>query len=280
MGIKMTTRTSVVKWLDEYRPGILAAARYYLHVRIRGDLVYPEITKVLFKRLGSNQATAIDVGANVGIFARYLSVHFANVIAIEPTPYLAKRLEMTLPRNCRVEAAALGDQNGNVTLRVPVDGTGKEMHALSTAAHGNSLSLIKNAGFIERNVPMRQLDEIAAPVKKLMFVKIDVEGFEGEVLVGATKTLSLRRPVVQLEISRAHNPNYRDVLKLFETHRYIVFAMQKNGLYKDAESFIQAQPTVVPYEQAALPDGCWDYLFVPEERQEELCGGLVQEARL
>jgi FkbM family methyltransferase len=272
----MTIRTSVVKWLDEHKPSILAAARYHLHVRIRGDIVYPNITKVLFKRLGSNGATAIDVGANVGIFARYLSGYFAKVIAIEPTPYLAKRLEKTLPRNCKVEAFALGDHNGNVTLRVPVDATGKEMHALSTAAHGNSLAMIEKAGFVERNVPMRQLDDIAGSVEKFVFVKIDVEGFEGAVLAGATKTLSNIRPVIQLEISKAHNPNYREVLKLFTAHNYSVFAMHKDGLYKDADSYIQAQPTVVPNEQAALPDGCWDYLFVPEERQEELCCDLVR----
>jgi FkbM family methyltransferase len=270
MGIKMTLRRTVVNWLDEHRPSILTAARYYLHVRIRGDIVYPQITKVLFKRLGANRATAIDVGANVGIFSRYLSSYFASVIAIEPTPYLAKKLEKTLPLNCKIEAVALGDHNGKITLRVPVDASGSEMHALSTAAQSNSLSMIENAGFIERNVPMRQLDEIATSVEKLVFVKIDVEGFEGAVLAGATKVLSQTRPVIQLEIGKAHNPNYRDVLKLFETHKYSVFAMQKNGLYKDAESYIQAQPIVVSNEQAALPDGCWDYLFVPEERQEEL----------
>jgi FkbM family methyltransferase len=272
----MTIRTSVVKWLEEHKPSILASARYNLHVRIRGDIVYPKITDVLFKRLDSNQATAIDVGANVGIFARYLSSYFAKVIAIEPTPYLAKRLEQTLPRNCKVEAVALGNFNGNITLRVPVDAAGREMHALSTAAHGNSLSMIENSGFIERNVPMRQLDEIAASIEKLVFVKIDVEGFEGAVLAGATKTLSMIRPVIQLEIGKAHNPNYRDVLKLFAMHKYTVFAMQKNGLFKDVDGYIQAQPTVVPNAQAALPDGCWDYLFVPVERQQELCGDLVR----
>jgi FkbM family methyltransferase len=272
----MTIRASIVNWLDEHRPSILTAARYYLHVRIRGDVVYPKITKVLFRRLGSSQASAIDVGANVGIFARYLSAYFAKVVAVEPTPYLAKKLESTLPRKCRIEAVALGDHQGNVTLRVPVDAMGNEMHALSTAAQGNSLSMIENAGFIERNVPMRQLDEIAASLEKLVFVKIDVEGFEGAVLAGATKVLSQTRPVIQLEISRAHNPNYRDVLELFTAHKYAVFAMQKNGLLKGADAFIQAQPTTVSNEQSASPVGFWDYLFVPEERQEELCGDLVR----
>jgi FkbM family methyltransferase len=273
----MTFRSSVVAWLDKNAPAVVGAARYRYHVGIRGDIVYPDVTQVLFHRLASREASAIDVGANVGIFTRYLASHFSQVTAVEPIPYLAERLQRSSPSNVKVEPVALGNKNGSVTLRIPVDAAGKEMPALSTAASSNKLGFIKNAGLVERQVTMRTLDDIVAQTIKLAFVKIDVEGFEASVLAGATQMLKKERPTIQLEIGRAHNPHYADILELFGTASYQIYALQKDGLYLDAIRFIEAQPLAVSDADSASPQGCWDYLFVPAERAEQLTAGLVKE---
>jgi FkbM family methyltransferase len=272
----MSFRSHFVTWLDENAPSVIGAARYHYHVGIKREIVYPAVTQALFSRLGSGNATAIDVGANVGIFTRYLASHFASVIAVEPIPYLADRLGRSSLANVKVEPVALGGSSGSVCLRVPIDVYGNEMAALSTAAHGNKLAFIENSGFVERQVSMKTLDEIAAQCSSLAFVKIDVEGFEASVLEGSVDVLQRERPVIQLEISRAHNPDYNDVLSLFEGVNYRIFALQKDGLYLGALSFIQAQPVSISDEDAASPNGCWDYLFVPSERVEFLTSGLVR----
>lgn len=272
----MSIRSSLVTWLDENAPLLIGWARYRYHVGLKGDIVHPEVTRVLFDRLSSGQAGAIDVGANVGIFTRYLASHFARVIAVEPIPYLADRLGRSAPANVLIRSVALGAETGSVTLRVPIDAAGREMPALSTAAANNQLKFIHNAGLVERQVPMQTLDEVAMQVAHLAFVKIDVEGFEASVLAGATRLLQQERPVIQLEIGRAHNPSYDEILTLLANASYHVFALRKDGLYADARSFIEAQPISVTDADAASPQGCWDYLFVPNERVAELTAGLVK----
>ena len=123
---------------------------------------------------------------------------------------------------------------------------------------------------------MQRLDTLAASLTKLAFVKIDVEGFEGEVLAGGNALLGDIRPLIQLEIGRAHNAAYADVLRLLDRAGFDVFAMQKDGLYRDAERFILAQPLSVAADDGPVPDGVWDFLFVPRERVAALTAGLVR----
>jgi FkbM family methyltransferase len=272
----MSLRSTLVSWFDENAPVLIGSARYHFHVGLKGDIVHPAVTRELFDRLISKNAAAVDVGANVGIFTRYLASHFAEVVAVEPIPYLADRLLRSVPSNVEVKPVALGAAVGTVTLRVPIDAAGKEMPALSTAASGNELLFIQKAGFIERQAEMQTLDNIAKEMTNLAFVKIDVEGFEASVLAGATRVLQRERPVIQLEIGRVHNPSYADTLTFLGEANYQVFALQKDGLYPDALRFIEAQPITVSDDEAASPKGCWDYLFVPDELTQTLTTGLVK----
>lgn len=273
----MSLKSTLVIWLDDHAPRVIGAARYRFHVSYRGDVVYPEITGPLFDRLDSRAASAIDVGANVGIFTRYLCGRFASVTAVEPVPYLAERLSKSRPHNCRIEAVALGDSDGVVKLRIPVNAEGKEMPALSTAAKENALSFIKSVNTIELEVPCRRLDQIAKEMPNLAFVKIDVEGFEAAVLSGATEMLTKIRPVLQIEIGRAHNPRYQEVLATLDEAGFESFSIQKDGLYRDAEGFIQRQPLYVSNDDAASPEGCWDFVFLPRERSAVISAGLVRD---
>ncbi len=271
----MSLRADVVHWMDENAPRVIGIARYRTHVTLRGDVVFPSITKTLFKRLGAKHGSAIDVGANVGIFSRYFAANFRHVALVEPVPYLAARLARSVPANCRVNAVALGDAEGSVVLRIPIDADGREMHALTTASRDNDLGLFANAGFVEHTVPMRRLDSIAAGLDALSYVKIDVEGFEGAVLAGATHMLEQQRPVIQLEIGRVHNPNYSQVLALLADHNYCAYGLHKDGLHPGAERFIRAQPTRTDSGAVTVP-GVWDFLFIPKERDTALSHGLVR----
>lgn len=273
----MTVRSFLISWLDNNAASLIGTARYRFHVGIKGDVVYPKVTRILFRRLSSKRSSAIDVGANTGIFSRYLAEHFGQVTAVEPIPYLADRLKRGAPANVSVEAAALGSERGSITLRVPTDAFGNEMAALSTAANLNKLTFINKSGIVERQVAMKTLDEIADQSPGLAFVKIDVEGFEASVLAGAKRVLSQNRPLIQIEIGRAHNPEYATVLKVLEDAKYHVFALQKNGLYLDARQFIEAQPVAVDDREAASPHGCWDYLCVPTEQVETMTAGLIRQ---
>jgi FkbM family methyltransferase len=272
----MSVKRKLVSWMDNNVPSIIGSARYRYHVSLRGDIVYPLVSPTLFERLGARHTTAIDVGANVGIYTRYLCKYFSSVVSVEPIPYLAERLAKSNIGNCRVEAAALGGEVGIITMRVPLNAEGSEMPALSTAAESNSLTFIGSSGVVERQVSCLRLDDVVEREKDVSFIKIDVEGFEGAVLSGAANLLKKSRPAIQVEIGRAHNPNYRSILTLLHEAGFKGYAMHKDGLYVDIDHFIEAQPIAVSQSEESSPSGCWDYLFLPSERAAALSDGLVR----
>lgn len=273
----MELRSVVVAQLDRHAPGMMLAARYRLHVSCYGEIVYPSVTRPLFERLKSRTATAIDVGANVGIFSMYLSKHFREVVAVEPIPRLARQLQRALPLNCRALALALGDNEGVVNMRVPIDLAGRAVPALATLSEHNRLELIPKRGVTVHAVQCQRIDTVAAAMNSLVFVKIDVEGFEGEVLRGATQLLSQQRPVLQIEIGRAHNPRYEDVFYVMSELRFSTFAMLKHGVSANIQRYLIEQPMAVSEANSASPPGCWDFLFVPNEKVDELLAGLIVE---
>lgn len=151
---------------------------------------------------------ALDVGGNIGAYTYALSRLARRVIAFEPNPELAQHLRDLRLRNVEVREMALSGSAGQATLSMPDRPNG----------HGYaSLKPEFNAGEKLRSftVAMDRLDNLGlGPVG---FIKIDVEGFEEDVLAGASATLAEHRPAVLVEIVERHNPGGFDRMRaLFE----------------------------------------------------------------
>jgi FkbM family methyltransferase len=136
-------------------------------------------------------ALAIDVGAHIGVMSLLMSKRYTQVVALEPNPSCVNRLQRTMPGNVLVVAAAAGDQGGAAELRVP------RHSGRAVAALGSLVARTDNDADAQtrRVVKLRLDDFVSDPVD---FLKIDVEGFEPEVLAGAQRILS-GRPVVLIE---------------------------------------------------------------------------------
>jgi FkbM family methyltransferase len=143
---------------------------------------------------------AVDVGANMG----YYSVLFSDlvgptgrVIAVEPLPGTALLLRRTLELNgfagrSKVFAVAAGAAVGAARLRVP-EGEPKNATVVAVRAGGDAL-----AG---DEVPVMPLDDILHGETRVDFIKIDVEGFEEQVMAGLEATIERWRPSVVLEFN-------------------------------------------------------------------------------
>lgn len=132
--------------------------------------------------------TAIDVGANVGYHSVGMAAAGATVIAVEPLSTNIPRLRETTAGypSILVEETALGASCGRVPHTTPVDG------AYAAVGPGPA------------SWPMTTLDALwsrhGAPAVRV--VKIDVEGYELEVVRGAGRLLSAARPAVLVETSQ------------------------------------------------------------------------------
>jgi FkbM family methyltransferase len=134
----------------------------------------------------------IDVGAHVGLFTlKCLKVFKVDkVVAIEPHPanYLLLKRNIYLNRfQDRVLAlrVAAGSRDGYAELY------------LSKYSHSHSL-IFKGLGSI--NVQLATIDSLIEKLSRVDFVKIDVEGYEIEVIKGMRKLVNMFKPVIVMEV--------------------------------------------------------------------------------
>jgi FkbM family methyltransferase len=138
---------------------------------------------------------AIDAGANWGTYAAILSRLASQVHCLEPNPRLARLLVKSVAANCTVRQAAAGPTAGTAVLHIPRQGA-RSLDGLASLM-GSSAA---KADMVE--VPVVALDSYAD--RDIGFVKIDVEGFELEVLAGARQLILRQKPVILIEVEERH----------------------------------------------------------------------------
>lgn len=135
----------------------------------------------------SSRGLAVDVGAHVGLWTRVLATMFEHTVAFEPHPTLFACWE----RNClNIDNAsgyniALSHTNDEVSIGY-VEGNSGNAHVIDRPAQGARFART----YALDNFPLG---------KKIDFLKIDVEGWELYVVLGASETIQRDKPVIILE---------------------------------------------------------------------------------
>lgn len=155
----------------------------------------------------------VDVGANHGDFSQAAAALHpqAKVLLVEPLPHLKAPLERIgrfKGGHWRVVDCALGSKPGMASLYVDPqnDAIGSLLGFSEDYRGANPLAAA------QRIVKCRvtTLDDLCADegIKAIDLLKVDVEGFEFEVLRGATRTLrSTRALIVELSLIRRASGN-------------------------------------------------------------------------
>jgi len=131
-----------------------------------------------------NRRYAIDVGANVGLWARDLCQHFEHVIAFEPVAIFQECLFKNVPTdNLIVLSYALGDTETTANMNITMDNMGH------THIDPNSIG--------SGDVPVQTLDSFN--FTNVDYIKLDCEGFEYRILHGARETILSNRPIIVVE---------------------------------------------------------------------------------
>ena len=134
--------------------------------------------------------TMIDIGANIGIFARPSAELFERVICFEPVfknfEVLQKNLENY--NNVELHNLGLGDKDQTVTF---------ELQTLKCGHTKQVEEFIPNPEFEKHTGELTTLDRFN--FQSVDWIKIDVEGFENAVLEGSRDTIQRNRPWLLLE---------------------------------------------------------------------------------
>jgi len=191
---------------------------------------------------------AIDVGAHRGKYFRFLreDVGFRGpVLSVEPIAELARALE---PRaaadgNWRVVRCALGANAGSARLNVMASSDFSSLLDPSEASTRQFAGL--NAVARTEEVPLRTLDELVAaalPAPRRLYLKLDTQGYDLEVLRGGPRTLE-RVVALQSEISfiplYAGMPSWRESIERIEALGFAasgVFAVSRDASLRLVEA--------------------------------------------
>jgi FkbM family methyltransferase len=162
-----------------------------------------------------------DVGANSGAFALKLAAYCSDshrdnisIHAFEPNPKMLKVLRDNCQLNPRLESMiyihpyGLGASNSTLPFSFSNDNSG----AGRFDENGNVDSI---------SLTVKTLDEVCdnVDVNCLTFLKLDVEGFEPEVLKGAGKTILRFKPTIYIEMTdkwfRERGSSCKQILEYF-----------------------------------------------------------------
>jgi FkbM family methyltransferase len=150
---------------------------------------------------------AFDIGAHVGDRVASFRRLGARAVAVEPQPALARTLRVlfALDQGVSIEPVAVGRAVGELELKLnlpnPTVATGSDEFIRAAAGA---------PGWEEQRwtrsirVPMTTLDALVARHGEPRFVKIDVEGFEDEVIAGLSRplaALSLEFTTIQRDVA-------------------------------------------------------------------------------
>ena len=144
-----------------------------------------------------NTLTYLDIGANVGQHALFMSRRSDRVLAFEPSSAVADRLQLNRDvnqlKNIEIHRVALGLEDCEAIL-----GSGLPFNSGSRSLTW-SLDIDKNSSVQVRHAG-RYLAQEARALGRVDIIKLDVEGFEKNVLIALQEILQRDRPVLLFEL--------------------------------------------------------------------------------
>jgi FkbM family methyltransferase len=184
--------------------GIVRSLRIYY-----GDRERSAAMDGLYRRFVRPGDLVFDIGAHVGDRIAAFRRLRARVVAVEPQPALVRTLRLLYgrDRNVTIEAAAVGRSPGSIDLNLNLDNptvATASQEFIAAASHAREWQ--GQTWTRSVLVPMTSLDRLIAKHGVPAFTKIDVEGFEAEVLAGLTRAvpaLSFEFTTIQRDVALA-----------------------------------------------------------------------------
>ena len=224
MGNVMSIRTDFRDLLSKF-PLLDGLFRRLIWSRIH----FPEIEMRFIDSLDSDSIDiAIDVGAAKGSYAWILNRKSRQVFAFEPSEMHGRYLDRTIfGTKIQLVKAAVGSTSSKASMYTP----GSDSDAL----HSATLSQC-NPITCHNETKVCQVDQVTLDSlfndkldtgRFVDFLKIDVEGYELEVIKGAQALIGCYHPLIFCEIEKRHNAEYGKVFQLLRTAGYKSYIFQE-----------------------------------------------------
>lgn len=190
---------------------------------------YAEATEYVYHlpKLVGEGATAIDIGANLGYYSRYISQAIGEggrLYSVEPVAPILGVLRHNLRHcpNVEILPYALGEEEREIVMCNDTAryqgyfGTGQNFVGDAKAVEGEQVG--------ERfPAQMRRGSELFSKLTRLNFIKCDIEGYEVVVMNELRPLLERFRPTVLIETGGENRPK---IIALFRSLGYRGFTLE------------------------------------------------------
>lgn len=208
------------------------------------------------KQFNLKETLYIDIGANTGLTSIPIAALGYETIAFEPNPYALTQLTHNLSLNSPIKFClfpfALGNSSKNIEY-IQLYSPPGNMGATSIDRDW-SPGLIQNHSVL---APIMSLDKALASVFtpekitsfRTILIKMDAEGFEDEVIEGATELIVSFRPIILFENNPPTSQNSKKK-RFWESLEKYDFIVMKDGVKVDFDPDRRYENVfAVPYEK-------------------------------
>ena len=209
-----------------------------------------------------SNSTAIDIGSNIGNHAIEFAKYFKKVICYEPNPRAYDLLATNTKhlKNVEVFNWGIGSKEEFLKLQENINNIG-----------GSSAKYqIDEKNIV--NIEIKPLDNDFDSLKKVMLLKIDVEGMEIDVLRGAEKIITKFYPLICFEqhktdfLKNFHETEVIDWLREKDYKIYAIYKpIRKNIIVRRLKNIMQMiigfkdSREIIEYKK--LPKGNYDMVY-------------------
>ncbi|WP_020604055.1 FkbM family methyltransferase [Spirosoma spitsbergense] len=201
------------------------------------DLLMAGRRKKFYGTLVKPGDLCFDIGANIGDRTSIFLALNTRVVAVEPQPACVQRLERRFGNQITIVAKGVGAEEGYLPMHL------SNANTLSSFSE-EWINKVQQERFAQYEwnetitVPIITLDKLIATYGVPSFCKVDVEGFEVQVLRGLTQPL----PMISLEYTVPEAKE--NLLEVIERLDSLSESMRFN--YSPGESMRLALPDYIP----------------------------------
>ena len=188
-------------------------------------------TSAVMDKYIKNGMTVLDVGAHLGWSTLFMARRVGpngRVLAFEPSevlmPQLMENIKINDYQNIEIYKKALTGKDQNIEIE------------------HSKVNCLQNSS----KVPSQTFDTFyrKSNIKKINFVKIDIEGFEMDCLIGMSNFIKNEKPIITIEVHgsflKEFSYNSNDVIIFLENSSYKIFystKMTKNEMLSSDKHF-------------------------------------------
>ena len=183
-----------------------------------GFINYEKKSKDEFIKLIPPNGTCFDIGANIGLFTTYIALNRTDVIihSFEPEQFafscLKNSVKSIQTSKITPHNFALGEQEEDIKIHLSPKNDGGH-------------TLLPNRAYSDKNFIPSEIIKVHNPqslissgkIPSPLALKIDVEGFEAQVLKGLISELIKNKPLMLIELNNAEVLEKKEIFQLLSS---------------------------------------------------------------